>query len=204
MTRGKSLYTTKNSLINRIRDSSDRDAWSDFVEIYGPLVYRYGRRRGLQDADAADLSQAVLTEVSHCIDRFDYNPALGRFRNWLMVIARYKLSSLTRDRSKQIGTTAALTHDRLDQQPGTDDFSTLWETEYQNYLFRWAANLVRDEIEEQTWQAFWQTAVENKTPRDVATELRMKVGTVYAAKSRVILRIRQKIAEVDDTVEAVA
>ncbi|MEM8945602.1 MAG: sigma-70 family RNA polymerase sigma factor [Planctomycetota bacterium] len=198
------MFTTKNSLIFRIRDSSDRDAWSHFVDIYGPLVYRYGRRRGLQDADAADLSQTVLTEVSHCIDRFDYDPALGRFRNWLMVIARYKLSALTRDRSKQIGTSAALTHDRLDQQPAADEFSTLWEAEYQNYLFRWAANLVRDEIEERTWQAFWRTAVENKTSSDVATELGMRVGTVYAAKCRVILRIRQKIAEVDDTVEAIA
>ena len=198
------MYTTKNSLIFRIRDGNDRDAWSDFVEIYGPLVYRYGRRRGLQDADAADLSQAVLTEVSHCIDRFDYDPVLGRFRNWLMVIARYKFSALMRDRAKQIGRLEDSSQDHLDQQSSTDEFAHLWETEYQNHLFRWAANLVRNEVENKTWQAFWLTAVDSKTPSEVAKELGIKIGTVYVSKSRVILRIRQKISEIDDTVEAVA
>ena len=179
---------------------SDADAWANFVEIYGPLVYRYGRRQGLQDADAADLSQTVLTEVAHCIDRFNYDAALGRFRNWLLVIARYKLSRLVQKQVQHGGSGDTRVLALLDQQPADDELADKWESEYQEYLFRWAADQVREEVEGQTWQAFWLTAVENRSPAEVSEQLGLKVGSIYVAKSRVLLRIRDKIASVDDTV----
>lgn len=201
--RPKPLLTTQKSLILRIRDVSDAEAWSHFVEIYGPLIYRYARRQGVQDADAADLSQTVLTEVARCIDRFDYDATLGRFRNWLMVIARYKLSRLAHKQARHAGSGDTRMLTLLEQQPSADELSEKWESDYQSHLFRWAADQVRDEVTEPTWQAFWQTAVENRSPTEVAKNLDMKVGTIYVAKSRVLLRIRDKIAAVDDTVEAV-
>lgn len=196
------LLTTQKSLIFRIRDAGDTDAWTRFVEIYGPLIYRYGRRRGLQDADAADLSQTVLTEVSHCIGRFKYEAAIGRFRNWLMVIARFKLSRLAHKQARHTGSGDTQMLTLLNQQPAADDLAEQWESEYQNHLFRWAAEQIQNEVEPQTWQAFWQTAVANRPPAEVAQELNMKVGTVYVARSRVLLRIRDRIATVDDSVEA--
>jgi DNA-directed RNA polymerase specialized sigma24 family protein len=54
---------TRPSLLVRIRDARDREAWGEFVEIYAPLVYKTARRRGLQDSDAADLTQEVLRSV---------------------------------------------------------------------------------------------------------------------------------------------
>lgn len=196
------MLTTRKSLIFRIRDANDADAWSNFVEIYGPLVYRYGRRRGLQDADATDLSQAVLTEVAQCIGRFAYDAKLGRFRNWLMVIARYKLSRMLKRANDHIGSGDTRILQLLDQQPTNDDLNERWEAEYQEHLFRWAADKVRQEIEEKTWLAFWYTAVENRKPNDVAESLGLKVGSVYVAKSRVLLRIKDKIASVDESFES--
>src|ERR1700736_4307969 len=66
---------TRPSLLVRIRDAQDRDAWGQFVELYGPVVYRFGRKRGLQDADAADLTQTVFQAVSGAIQRLDYDAA---------------------------------------------------------------------------------------------------------------------------------
>ena len=54
---------TRESLLLRIRDSQDREAWQEFVSIYRPLIYRVGRRHGLQDADAQNLAQEVLQKV---------------------------------------------------------------------------------------------------------------------------------------------
>ena len=196
------MLTTQKSLIFRIRDAGDTDAWTHFVEIYGPLIYRYGRRRGLQDADAADLSQAVLTEVATCVHRFNYDAELGRFRNWLLVIARYKVSRQLQKLARCTGSGDSQMVAQLEQQPVEDATDEKWETEYREHLFRWAAGQVRDEVEAPTWMAFWKTAVENKTPAEVAKELGMKVGTIYVAKSRVLLRIREKIATVDESVEA--
>src|SRR5881392_3121410 len=92
---------TRPSLLVRIRDARDRDAWQQFVELYGPLVYRFGRKRGLQDADAADLTQIVLQAVSGAIHRLDYDPARGPFRGWLYGIVRNQLHKLL-DRQRRM------------------------------------------------------------------------------------------------------
>lgn len=194
-----SLLTTKKTLIFRIRDPSDSEAWERFVEIYGPLVYRFGRRKGLQDADATDLSQTVLTEVAQCIDRFQYDASVGRFRNWLMVIARYKLSRLVKKQSRHTGSGDTRVLAMLDAQPADDEFERHWNAEYQDHLFRWAAEQVKQEVEERTWRAFWLTAVENKSPSEVAAELGVSISRIYLAKSRVLLRIRRKVLAVDES-----
>ena len=70
---------TRPSLLIRLRDVGDADAWRTFVTIYAPLVHRFGRRHGLQDADAADLTQDVLGEVCRAIRSFEYQPARDVF-----------------------------------------------------------------------------------------------------------------------------
>ena len=71
---------TRPSLLVRIRDPLDERAWSEFLEIYTPLVYQLARRKGLQDADAADLVQEVFRAVAGSIDRWDPDPKRGSFR----------------------------------------------------------------------------------------------------------------------------
>lgn len=83
--------TTRPSLLVRIRDRRDRQAWAQFVDLYGPLVYGFGRRQGLQDADAVDLMQDVLRTVAGAVGPLDYDPRRGTFRGWLFTVARNRL-----------------------------------------------------------------------------------------------------------------
>src|SRR6516165_3933455 len=88
---------TRPSLLRRIRDPGDTEAWQTFVDVYGPLIYRHGRGRGLQDADAADVTQEVLFQVSRSIQTFEYRPEQGRFRDWLGTVTENKIRTfLTR------------------------------------------------------------------------------------------------------------
>src|SRR5436305_15246010 len=92
--------TTRPSLLVRLRDARDRAAWSQFVELYAPPVYGFARKQGLQDADAADLTQEVLRAVSAAVGRLEYDARLGSFRGWLFTVVRNKLHKLRADRRR--------------------------------------------------------------------------------------------------------
>jgi RNA polymerase sigma factor (sigma-70 family) len=189
---------TRRSLIVKLRDPADAAAWHEFVANYGPLVYGLARRKGLQDADAHDLCQEVFRAVAGAVDRWD--PARGRFRGWLSRIARNLLINfLTRQRHHPRGSGATSVQDLLEAQPAADPSATaLIEAEYENHLFRWAVAEVRGEFATTTWQAFWQTGVEGRSPQDVAAELNLSVGAVYVARSRVLARLRRRIEQLGD------
>ena len=83
------LPATRASLLVRLRDRDDAAAWHEFVRLYAPVVYRFARRKGMQVADAADLTLDVLRSVSGSIGRFD--PRLGSFRGWLFTVVQRAL-----------------------------------------------------------------------------------------------------------------
>jgi RNA polymerase sigma-70 factor (ECF subfamily) len=190
--------TTRPSLLVRLRDPLDRLAWAQFVDLYAPVVYGFARKHGLQDADAADVTQEVLRAVSRAAKKLDYDPARGSFRGWLFTVARNKLRNfLTRQRRPDRGSGHPDARSLLEQQPAREeDQAALWEQEYERQLFTWAAAQVRDDFQAATWQAFWQTAVEGKTGKEVAAALGLSVAAVYLAKGRVMARLKECIRQV--------
>ena len=191
---------TRLSLLIRLKDKADADAWSEFVEIYSPLVYSIARRCNLQDSDAAGLVQEVMTQVAQSIERFEYDPQIGKFRSWLYKIAKRTVSRSVKKQARQpkgTGDTAAI--ELLNEHSdGRDDLQDYWNREYRQHLIDWAAEQIRDQFQENTWRAFWMTSVEEKSNSEVAKELGMSVGSVYVAKSRVMKRLAERIREIDD------
>ncbi len=191
--------TTRPSLLVRIKDHRDRQAWGQFVEIYAPLVYETARRRGLQDSDAADLTQEVLRSVAGAVARLDYDPGKGTFRGWLYTVTRNVLNTFfeAQQRVPRASGDSAV-QAWLEEQPARDDGSAIWDQDYQRRLLAYAAEQVRASFEDATWQAFWQVAVEGKPGKAVATSLGMTVGAVYIAKSRVLSRIKEQVHQLLD------
>ena len=170
-------------------------AWQDFVSIYASLIHAYAKRRGLQDADAADASQIVLQSIARSISGFDYDPSKGKFRSWLFTIVRNQVSkSLQRNSHQPVSVNNWSASDQID--PVTDEED--WDREHERHLFHWAAEKIRDEFQDKTWQAFWLVAVEGKDAAKTAESLGMTSGATYIAKSRVTARLRQIIANVED------
>ena len=73
--------------------------------------------------------------------------------------------------------------------------SDLIRLELRREIFRWAAERIRDEFRPETWDAFWLTAVDEKSVEEVAARLGMSCGAIYAARSRIMRRLREKVAE---------
>jgi len=191
---GNEAPLTRVSLLIQIRDGSNHAAWQEFVDLYGPVIYGFARKRGLQDADAADLMQDVLRSVSSAIGRLDYDRNQGTFRGWLFTITRNKVFNfLSARRIRPQGSGDTATNRLLAEEPAASDGSDAWELEYQRRLASLAMERVKGEFHENTWRAFWLTAVEGVAAADVARQIGMSPGAIYVAKSRVLARLKDEV-----------
>lgn len=182
---------TKASLLVRVRNAADAEAWQLFVDLYGPLVYNLARTHGLQDADAADLTQEVLGSLAVAVRSLEYDPRRGSFRGWLYRVARNRLLDWLRRRNRVRGTGDPAVQELLENQPAAPE--TDWDRDYERRVFAWAAERVRVEFRPGTWRAFWLTAVEGLSGEAAARELGTTVGAVQVAKSRVLARLKDTV-----------
>ena len=184
---------TRLSLIGRLHDKSDGGAWTEFAQTYEPLIFAVARKRGLQHADAAEVTQDVLNRVANSIDTWEPDPSKGTFRGWLYRVTRnLTIDHLRRNRRWH----AARELDAIDQIPNpTDEESREFRMEYERQLFKWAAGEVRSSFQQDNWQAFWLTSVEGQSIGQVSKQLGITRGKVYVARSRVMNRIAKVINE---------
>ena len=191
---------THPSLLFRVRNTSDREAWDQFARLYGPLIHRFGCRNGLQDADAADLTQDVLLSAALALVHFEYDPQRGRFRSWLFTVARNCLNRMLRRRIRRVTAAGGSGFQRTlaGLRDDYDHPEQQWDRDYRQRLFEWALEQVRLHFQVPTWQAFSRTAIDNIDPAVVAAELGMSVGAVYVARSRVTGRLRNLIRQAEN------
>lgn len=192
------LLRTRQSLLLRLK-RRENDAWGEFISIYEDAIVRYCRARGLQDADARDATQEVLAAVHDRIESWDCQEARGSLRAWLFRVARnVAIDTLRRRRRHAIASGDSDMREMLAEIPSTDETeATAFQLEYRRAMFNWAAEEVRPEVQESTWRSFWMTAVDGQPPEFVANTLKLSVGSVYAAKCRVVARIREKLVRVE-------
>jgi len=194
---------TRITLLARIKNPDNVEAWGEFARLYGPVVYGFARKRGLQDADAADVVQDVLRSVARNAERMEYDPEKGTFRGWLYTVARNKIYNfLNASKRRARGVGDVTSQERLEAiADPDDDAERIWELEYQRRLSATAMDRIKHEFQPNTWEAFWGTAVEGRNATEVGEQLKLTAGAVYVAKSRVLARLRnevqQLIAETD-------
>lgn len=183
---------TSSSLLLRIRNPQDTQAWELFGELYTPIIYRYLVSRGLQDADAVDLTQETLIEVARCIQRFEYHPETGRFRSWLVTVVRRRLYRFWNQQRNEV----SLDEQSVEALETGDDAQ--WLDLFQSELLRLAINRVRMEVEEKTWLAFSMTWIEDLSAAEVSRKLNMPIDLVYSAKARFLKRLESEIKMLGD------
>ncbi|MBL8819853.1 MAG: sigma-70 family RNA polymerase sigma factor [Planctomyces sp.] len=187
---------TRHSLILRLPTMSDAAAWEEFVSIYEPLVVRFAKRHGLQDADARELVQNVLIAVARSVSRWKPDPEQGKFRTWLFRIARNQLLKLMTQRDRFSG--GGREHGPSADVGDLPERSAEWETlraDYERELFRTAAAHIRPEFHPRTWNAFWMSFVDELSVEQVATDLQMTPSAVYVARCRVVHRLKELIKQ---------
>ena len=195
----ESTWGTSSSLLDRVRNQ-EAGAWESLCRIYTPLVYGWVRKAGLSETDAEDVVQEVFQKVAAKLGSFRYEKPEDSFRGWLWTICRNKIRDWFRARQGQ--PTAAtggshaqrMLHDVPDwissedpaDEPEVDPAS-------EAALMRRALELVKDDFNEKTWQAFWRLTIDGHPAKDIASDLGMSDNAVRQAKFRVLKRLKEAL-----------
>src|SRR5262249_14593925 len=112
----------------------------------------------------------------------------GSFRAWLKTVTLNRWRENCRKAAGRRETGGP-----MPDLAATRESELFWEEEYRQHLIGQALKGMQTDFEPRTWQACWLLVVEGRTAPQVATQLGMSVGTVYAAKFRVLARLRQEL-----------
>jgi RNA polymerase sigma-70 factor (ECF subfamily) len=175
-------------------------AWERLVDLYAPLVLHWCRRSGLVDADAADVFQEVFRSVAEHLAEFRRDRPGDSFRGWLRTITRNKVLDHFRRQQRQPAASGGSDAQRLllEVPDGGGEESDTTENDLLTRQLHQALELIRPEVEERTWTAFWMVQMDNREPRDVAAKLGMTSAAVRKARYRVLERLREELGDVLD------
>ena len=186
-TRVYSDVTTHVSLISRLADSQDIDAWREFHDRYAELLRVFARRRGLQASDCDDIVQEVLASLAKSLPGFEYDPGKGKFRSYLKTIT---LHAIFRKSSQKSGDGQLRNIDEATRAASDDEsVDSVWESEWRDYHLRQAMRVIAAEFNERDRAAFQLYAVEGRPVDEVVEQLGMSADAVYQAKSRILKRL---------------
>lgn len=187
---------TKLLLLANIQSPENREAWEEFVQIYRPVVYRMARRRGMQDADAQDLSQDVLIRISKSIE--GWVPQEGvRFRHGLRKVASNAIVTAV-TKSKPLGIVNGSAAEQIfAETPETSAVTSELQSECFREQYLRAAAIVRVDVSPATWAAFERTVIQGQSCEDAAESLGKSLGTIYAARSRILKRLQIEVQRLE-------
>lgn len=188
------MSVTSATLLDRLRDARDADAWSRLVELYTPLIHVWAERLNVHGADADDLVQEVMTVVIRRFPEFVHPKKPGAFRGWLRAIAANCARTMWRSRrmtpTAPGGTDFGSYLARLEDP--ADDFARDWEREHDRHVTRKLLDRIKPDFEARTWEMFARFVLDGLSAEEVAAELSTTANAIYIAKSRVLSRLREE------------
>jgi RNA polymerase sigma-70 factor, ECF subfamily len=188
---------TRHSLIVRLKSGQNEIAWRDFVGRYEGFLIRIARRQGVPERHVADVTQQILMAIVRSIEGWKDDGNTASFRRWLSTVSRNVVIRFMTQNRRQPGGVGgsdlvALLH-KVEEKPDEAHIQR-----YQHELIVWAAEQVRREFLETSWQAFWATVIEQRSVDQVAKDLNISTGSIYMSRSRIMAKIRKIVATVQE------
>ncbi len=188
---------TRPTLLARLIDPHpDPGSWDEFVRCYGGQIVAWCRAWGLQPSDADDVAQTVLIRLLRKMQRFQYDPTRS-FRGWLRTVSFRVFQDWRADTTEPTGSGDSGIHRLLASAEAQDDLAARIEAEYAREVLNVAMFRVRRRVQANTWAAFYQTAVEGRSPADVASELKVSVAHLFVYRTRVRRMLQDELSLLD-------
>lgn len=172
---------TRATLLNRLKDWRDEASWQDFFNTYWGLIYRTALKSGLSEAEAQDVVQETMICVAKQMPKFQYDPAIGSFKTWLLNLVRWRIMDQVRARKFRASDDVILEEGALD---------SFWETEWEKHIYEAAVNNVKGRIDPEKFQIFDVYVRRGMPAEKVASLFGITVNQVYLARSRITELLR--------------
>ena len=219
---GNDFIPTRRSLLSRLKNGDDQESWQEFFDTYGRLVYRVAVKAGLSDAEAQDDVQETVIVVARKIPGFKYDPALGSFKSWLLLITRRRIEKQLKKRlPAKVGQPSSLSGAgkmpalRLDEtkrtatveripDPTGFDLEAAWDAEWERNLWNAALARVKAQVKPKQFQMFDLYVLKEWPMKDVARALGVSATHVYVNKHRISGMIKAELKRLDRKIGAKA
>lgn len=198
-TRGDELIPTRISLLERLKDAEDDKSWQRFFNTYGGFIYAAAMKCGLTPTEAQEAVQETVIAVARKIPGFNYDPALGSFKGWLMTLTHWRIKDQLRKRQRQGAVicppetnTGTSLIDRLPDQQ-MSELERIWHDEWQEHVLERALARVKSQVSPRHYQIFDLCAMKRWPLQKVAQHLNVSLAQVYLARHRVGALVKRQI-----------
>jgi RNA polymerase sigma-70 factor (ECF subfamily) len=189
-----SILGTSQSLLERLHDRANYQAWQRLLTIYEPWLRGWLSRHDLQAADVEDVLQDILLVVSEKLPDFEHNGQPGAFRCWLRTILTNRVLHFLRGRRTRQAHAPQPAADWLDQLADPEsDLSRQWDLEHDQQIVRRLLADIQMEFNPTNWQVFRMLVLEDRPVAEVAQHFNITPNAVYVAKARVLARLRAEL-----------
>jgi RNA polymerase sigma-70 factor (ECF subfamily) len=187
--------STSRELLNRLK-AGHQESWNFLIDIYGPIIAFWAKSARLPADDIRDVVQEVLLSITRNIDRFERAEGKAKFRAWLKAITHSKINDLFRKNVKvrQIRDSQLIEDLAAPEHKDPDECEIEFSDQENAAITQSVMWAIRDEFEENTWESFWRTAIDDRNSTDVADELGISSDAVRKNKSRVMKRLREVLS----------
>jgi RNA polymerase sigma-70 factor (ECF subfamily) len=184
------METTSPTLLQRVRDARDDQAWQAFFDLYYPIICKYARIQGLSQGDAEEIAQECMQSLSRYLRSFEYSRSRGRFRGLLRKMVHNQIASQRRRKKPRLARSG-----ELEAQAASDDEDKSWEQLWIHEHLVYCLQQLETRYSKQTVDAFRLYALEDRPVDEVCRKLGVTPNQVYLAKTRMIRRLRADVRE---------
>jgi RNA polymerase sigma-70 factor (ECF subfamily) len=201
------LIPTRATLIQRLKDWQDQSSWQDFFDTYWKLIYGVALKGGLTAVEAQDVVQETMISVAKHMPTFEYDPAIGSFKTWLLNMTRWRITDQLRKRGPfaaghppaEETATGTRTVDKV-VDPVSRDLDALWDAEWEKNLLDAALAKVKRQLDPQKYQIFDLYVNKEWAPEKVAATFGISVDQVYLVKHRTTELIKEEVKRLESKV----
>jgi RNA polymerase sigma factor (sigma-70 family) len=189
-------FSTRPSLLRRLKRTDDQQGWQEFNDLYRGLIFRFAIKAGLSETEAEEVVQETMIAAAKHLPAFEYNPKTCSFKTWLLNLTHWRVKNQIRNRhaDKRLTPPPVEDGDRtatIERLPGENPLEQLWDQEWQQALLSKAIQKAKSKVDPKQWQVFDLHALKEWSVPDVSKTLKISPARIYLIKHR-IQRLLQK------------